>query len=584
MRLLPKIFCISFFLISSFSYAAPDLAPNDQDRQSLEKQMVTNLDFIKGILDSYYAPAYWKKTSQSWDLEDEFNKAKNLIQQNPKISVKEFQRILKKFLSTTHDYHVAITFESTEVASLPFIIKGAEGRYFVVDVDRARLSQTIYPIEVGDELITFNGKSVEKEIEKILSDEFSHPFSKTDEALAEMLLTFHAGKKGDIVPRDPVLVTFKHAASGQEKSYQLIWDYKPEKIKDINSKKPMTAVNKIGKKAVNKEPSNLSDDPFFRKMLSPIEDKFIAEYSKKKVHGHDIGARESFVPPLGRIVWRSDPTSPFFAYIFMTNEDKIVGYVRIATYKAGVDESQEFNDLMELMQNETDALVIDQINNPGGSLFFLYSLLSYLTDKPLYTPKHRISLNQKDISFVLKYIPLFELIENDDDAKAVIGQSFDGMPVTYQLAQFMLNYFRFIIEQWEIGNTLTEPSYVYGVDFINPSPYVNFTKPILLLVNELDFSGGDFFPAILQDNQRAVLLGTKTAGAGGMVDKVNYINLLGIEQISLTASIAARVDQNPIENLGVTPDIKYELTADDLQNGYQGYVEAINNALDALMH
>lgn len=319
-------------------------------------------------------------------------------------------------------------------------------------------------------------------------------------------------------------------------------------------------------------------------MLSPIEDKFIAEYSKKKVHGHDIGARESFVPPLGRIVWRSDPTSPFFAYIFMTNEDKIVGYVRIATYKAGVDESQEFNDLMELMQNETDALVIDQINNPGGSLFFLYSLLSYLTDKPLYTPKHRISLNQKDISFVLKYIPLFELIENDDDAKAVIGQSFDGMPVTYQLAQFMLNYFRFIIEQWEIGNTLTEPSYVYGVDFINPSPYVNFTKPILLLVNELDFSGGDFFPAILQDNQRAVLLGTKTAGAGGMVDKVNYINLLGIEQISLTASIAARVDQNPIENLGVTPDIKYELTADDLQNGYQGYVEAINNALDALMH
>lgn len=499
------------------------------------------------------------------------------------MSVKEYQRVLKKFLSTTHDYHVSVNFESTEAAALPFVIKGAEGHYFVVDVDRTKVHQTVYPIEIGDELISFDGKSVDVAIEQVLEEEFTPPYSRTDRSLAEKLLTLRSGKKGDKVPHGPILLTFKHAATGQEKSYQMIWDYSPEKIKDITTKSAKAASTKPGKKAVARESQNLSDDPFFRKMLSPMEDKLNFPFAKRQVTGHDLSARETFIPPLGRVVWRSDATSVFFSYLFLTNDDKLVGYIRLPSYKGSVDEAKEFNDLIELMQKETDALVIDQINNPGGSLFYLYSLASNLTDTPLYTPKHRISLNQKDIGFVLKYLPLFELIDNDDDAKAVIGQTFDGLPVTYQLAQFMLNYFRFILDQWNNGITLTEPFYVYGVDFINPSPYVNYTKPILLLVNELDFSGGDFFPAIMQDNNRAVLLGTKTAGAGGIVDRTSYINMLGVSEVAFTASIAARVDQNPIENLGVTPDIEYELTADDFRYGYQGYVDAINSAINSLL-
>jgi C-terminal processing protease CtpA/Prc len=104
-----------------------------------------------------------------------------------------------------------------------------------------------------------------------------------------------------------------------------------------------------------------------------------------------------------------------------------------------------------------------------------------------------------------------------------------------------------------------------------------------MLINELDFSGGDFCPAILQDNKRAVLFGSRTSGAGGFVTTSTFPNENGIMQFSYTGSLAERPDSLlKIENLGVLPDIAYKLTVEDLQNGYQGYISAINEAIENL--
>jgi len=88
----------------------------------------------------------------------------------------------------------------------------------------------------------------------------------------------------------------------------------------------------------------------------------------------------------------------------------------------------------------------------------------------------------------------------------------------------------------------------------------------------------------MQDNKRALIFGSRTAGAGGYVKMANRDpNELGVKAFTYTGSMAVRIDGEPLESDGVKPDVKYEMTADDLQNGYKGYTKAILSTLDELM-
>jgi C-terminal processing protease CtpA/Prc len=146
----------------------------------------------------------------------------------------------------------------------------------------------------------------------------------------------------------------------------------------------------------------------------------------------------------------------------------------------------------------------------------------------------------------------------------------------------MVDYSYKIIQEWAAGRRLTDPLDLYGIDEIVPTRY-KYKKPILVLINELDFSAGDFFPATLQDNGRAKLLGTRTAGAGGYVLRFGFPNLSAIKTFSLTASLAERSDKDPIENLGVTPDVKYEISPEDLEFNYGPYKMKIIENLEEML-
>src|SRR5690606_18873159 len=125
----------------------------------------------------------------------------------------------------------------------------------------------------------------------------------------------------------------------------------------------------------------------------------------------------------------------------------------------------------------------------------------------------------------------------------------------------------------------TDPYPLYGIDVIEPHAMVRYTKPVLILTNSMDFSGGDFFPAMMQDNKRAIIFGEKTAGAGGFVVTDIFPNFLGIQDFSYTASLAERKDHRPIENLGVQPDVPYKISVNDLTRNYVEYVQAIKKEL-----
>lgn len=547
--------------------------------QATKDRMKKDLDIIQNIFDVHYAPKEWKNLYSGWVLEEEIEKAKVKIDETSPITTKAYQRIVQEFFNSTKDYHVTVRFWSTESAKLPFSVKQSEGKYFITYVDEEKLSPLFYKYKKGDEVVSFDGRPTDEVIQELMETEFRYANKATDQALAEIYLTSRLGALGHKVPRGPVKVGIKSKLTGKVQNTQLIWNYTPEKITHGMNPKP-------SKKRVQQDLNTSLNDLLNDEMLAPQADVMeeLAIYLKDSKDL--LGSKESFIPELGKIWWSSDPEDTFHAYIYENENRELIGYVRIPHYKGGLTgEVEAFEEIIKRFEERTDAIVIDQINNPGGSVYYCYALASLLTEEPLFTPKHRMMITQFEVGLSLLLLTQLENVTNDEEAIKAFGSTFfSGIPVTHQFVQFIINYCHFIIAEWDAGRRLTEPHYILGVDHINPHPTTRYTKPILFLINQLDFSCGDFVPAILQDNKRVTLLGTRTAGAGGYIRNHTFPNNFGLVYFTYTASIAERLDKNPIENLGVTPDIEYEITPEDIQGNYKGYAAAINKAVSAMLH
>jgi hypothetical protein len=119
-----------------------------QNEEEIKQRMASDLDTIRNLYDVTYAPADWKKELFGWDLDIEIDKAKQNIFDTPNITTKAYQRIVRDFLNSMRDYHVSAYFYSTEKATLPFMIKGAEGRYFFSFIDYSQVSAETFPCHV----------------------------------------------------------------------------------------------------------------------------------------------------------------------------------------------------------------------------------------------------------------------------------------------------------------------------------------------------------------------------------------------------------------------------------------------------
>jgi hypothetical protein len=523
------------------------------------------LDFMVSVYSTTYAPAAWKKQYDGWSLESEYQIAVDKINNNPDLSVKEARQILMDFVYSMRDYHVSIRFFSTEEASLPFTVRGTEGRYFIVHIDKSKLGSDVFPFSVGDEVVSFGGKPIAEEISSLKI--YEKNVEETDQALAELSLTRRRASRGFTVPKGPVVVGIKKRGSDKVTERQLIWKYTPEMINHMG----MSSHQAFTMGGDSKQ-SSIIPTPMMT-----------ADVELKNLNPQGLGDKNGYLPNLGTPIWQNASDDLYRAYIYKADNGEMIGVVRIPGYIVSdyTKSVENFAKIIGHMEKVTDKLVIDQLNNPGGSVFYLYTLASMLSDKPLQAPRHLMSIDPHGVNDCIKALKSLEPIKTDADAKKAIGSRISGFPVSLQFVEFYRSYCNVFLEDWRAGKTQTRPFWIAGVDQINPNP-VHYTKPILILVNELDFSGGDFFPTIMQDNKRATIMGVRTAGAGGYVLGYDFPNFIGVETFRVTESLAYRVDKNPIENLGVTPDIEVKHTVRDFQSNYADYLKAVKEAVKNL--
>ncbi len=518
---------------------------------------------VKNIFDNYYAPKDWKKSFLKWKLEDQLKAGHEKI--DKATNVREYRQALVDFLYSTADYHVGYSFQATESATLPFQVKTINDKTFVIWVDTKQLPLALYPIYPGDQLLEIGGVAI-KDVFNSIRPQVGSNVPTTDQSLMDLYLTRRSARKNMVVPQGPVSVKVRSLFTGEQKEFQIIWNYTNESFPAVQLGQKLTSLNP-GKKVSIPLPQMSAD-----KEIASVADKSTA---------YGIGNREPYIGDFGPRIWTSSDDDTFDAYMYQNSERKMIGVVRIPNYTPeNADKAiADFQAIISRFEQFTDGMIIDQLNNPGGSVFYLYALASMLTNKPLKTPQHKMSVSMDNVAVLVELLKMVENVKDDSTALALFGPTLGGYPMSFQVLKMLENYGRFYMKEYLAGKKLTDPYFIWGVDQINPYPGVRYSKPFIVLVNELDFSGGDFFPTILQDNKVGQIVGQRTAGAGGYIRDFSAMSYFGVTSIRYTASIAQRIDMNPIENLGVTPDVPLNMGIQDYLTGFGPYKESAETML-----
>ena len=285
-------------------------------------------------------------------------------------------------------------------------LMSAAGRYFIerpdqigidiqefifLDKDSEQFSVEIPgQLKTGDELLAFNGVAIRDVIENLIDEVLGGDRTLTGYALAKRVVFHRSGKHGETVPSGKFSLTIKHKSNGRIATYEFPWIYSRERIKDNTQQ---FAFKEITSKSFTPDKRALDSlERFGKKDYSVAYAKHLLKpcLLQKAPRSHEDEEQEDnrekwVLPPLGQILWETDPDNIVYAYIYDNGNGKRIGYLSLTTFDADGSVFEEIIDVMKRFNQDADALVIDITNNGGGYLFFMYAVLSTLTDQPMQT-------------------------------------------------------------------------------------------------------------------------------------------------------------------------------------------------------
>lgn len=246
-----------------------------------------------------------------------------------------------------------------------------------------------------------------------------------------------------------------------------------------------------------------------------------------------------------------------------------IAYLQIPTFSLGVlPESvvlEEVEKTMNRIRNfnsaaygvrGVDGIVLDLINNGGGSLSLGLKLADIIADQRVEMPNLEVILNDSWVD------PFERASINANVGRAIARRTFREL----EAAEARGDRLSPVIS--------TEALYPFS---FNNRPIAPNDKnkseptPIFILANEMCASMCDIFTAMLQENGIAKVIGQKTMGAGGNV-VTHYAAPHSNVEVSLTESLILTAGGRYLENDGVDPDIKVE-TFNYTGTKYKGVIE-----------
>lgn len=508
-----------------------------QARPLTADEKLSDLHQMVSRLKSGYGPLQYKKKI-GIDIDVVAQKYANKVTATK--SNGEFYYEMIKFIAEFKDGHFSANLPTTYQAALPFSVDLVQGKVLIDEVNRQLLPANKFPYQRGDEIVEFGGQPVMDAV-KELEPYVPNGYELSVVRLAAMSLTTRTGKRFPVPADKNVTMKIRRGTSAIVDPVKMEWIYSGEQLDENDMTAPVLTHGFAG--SSRRDYADLSIFTELETYNNPLVEK----------NFRCSGATRIQIPADAKVIMMT----PFVAYYHPTAKGN-VGYLRIPHYSPTMEDQaadatelrlRKYEYAVSVLEANTVGLVIDQQHNCGGSVSYLHDVASLLMTKP--------------------FAPIqFELLANKEEYLGFRQWVTDRYKDTIEYFELQKTI-ALVKEAWEKGLGMTPKTALAASPVIQPN-FIHYTKPIVMLIDELSGSGGDAFPALLQGNGRAILIGERTMGLGGHVEEQVPLFYSQI-QPRITKSLFYHPNGTPIENNGASPDVPYQPSRDDFMYGYRDF-------------
>jgi hypothetical protein len=546
-------------------------------------QKVSDFTQLAATYAKNYAPYEWKVLTQNFDL---YKVKKWIDRVKASKDDLEFMDICVEYVASLNDAHDSVQFQSDFTADLGFAVDLYDGVYLIDYINRSQLRTTAYPFAIGDELVSIDGVATEKWVQANAKYAIAANARSTARFTADMI-TYRpqAYIPGAVNLPDRATVVVKRQ-SGTEETYNIPWAksgtplYAVGPVPGLNFNEARKARREVVRRAVEEtETSEPEMDIPLKPTPLPALSRLRLPDSKVRPGMKEILKLESVPPvfafPTGFTQRLGRSGFDYFSSGVYTTGGLKVGYIRVPTFQPSSSSAalNQFVTEIAYMQANTDGLIVDVMRNLGGDGCYAEQMLSYIMPQKFRTIGYEIRATAYWVNAISGELAYLEDIGADAWMIRTLQALLDGIQQAYTENR---------------GRTGPIPICDWSLD-IDPAvdrsgKVIAYSKPIMMVTDEISVSAAEMFAAVFQDNERGIVYGMRTMGGGGNVAEFEGTTF-SEAYVTVTQSLMNR--KNPIvtsdfpaapyvENIGVRPDIQADyMTKDNLLNRGKTFADAM---------
>ncbi|MBK9294477.1 MAG: hypothetical protein IPM57_08530 [Oligoflexia bacterium] len=545
-------------LLAAF-IAACDPIPG---KQLTEQQKIEDMMWLMSRFEEFYAPKEYKERIHKFNFKELRRKYFSLTRETK--NNEEFYALMNKYVAEFKDAHVSLTLSASSFAGRARIaylgVNGVrQGEHYVVTELLPNVSRMHSPLQIGDVVTHIDHVPVLEYIEKNLVPYRNLGNMNSNHTALMGALFTRVSLKFPIPEQTEVELTVKRLTSKTPEQLKMPWivkdlaDFKLDIEKSTKKKsslkievEPGTSISLLDQ---NGNALTVEDFKKFVEERNNIDNYLYTEISgwtaskevlktKAQKTGFELLKAEREVPSSALPVAEAK-TYPAYVSAENTPEGKkLVGYVRISDFTKPENSVEELKTTLKKFQElGVKDLVVDTLSNPGGSLLLMMRLAQAFTPEKLSMPGQQFGLSEWWLDNIQKM----------------------SLSTTGATQELYKRLYADLKNQFEEGKKISR---TYSLEELipynlKPNSDLAYKFNIAILVNEMNASCGDIFPMIMQENKAAVIVGTRTMGAGGNVVKFSQAPHSHAD-ISQTLSLIVKKDGSYLENNGVVPDVEFD--------------------------